>query len=196
MKIISVIHQKGGVGKSTLTFNIACNLKDSANVEIVDMDYQGSLLKIRGISDVPIHTADKLDELIKKDLDFLFIDTPPYLSENLPKLIKMSDAIIIPTKAGFFDFLAIESTIDLIKQTGGEDKSMIVFNMVKPNTTLTSEIKEKLTEYEIKVADTKVSDLVAITRSGLVNGVEDSENAQNQINELTEEIINFSFKMN
>lgn len=196
MKIISVIHQKGGVGKSTLTFNIACNLKDSANVEIVDMDYQGSLLKIRGISDVPIHTADKLDELIKKDLDFLFIDTPPYLSENLPKLIKMSDAIIIPTKAGFFDFLAIESTIDLIKQTGGEDKSMIVFNMVKPNTTLTSEIREKLTEYEIKVADTKVSDLVAITRSGLVNGVEDSENAQNQINELTEEIINFSFKMN
>lgn len=196
MKIISVIHQKGGVGKSTLTFNIACNLKDSANVEIVDMDYQGSLLKIRGISEVPIHTADKLDELIKKDLDFLFIDTPPYLSENLPKLIKMSDAIIIPTKAGFFDFLAIESTIDLIKQTGGEDKSMIVFNMVKPNTTLTSEIREKLTEYEIKVADTKVSDLVAITRSGLVNGVEDSENAQNQINELTEEIINFSFKMN
>lgn len=196
MKIISVIHQKGGVGKSTLTFNLAANLKESASVEIVDMDYQGSLLKIRGISEVPIHTADKLDDLVKKDLDFIFIDTPPYLSENLPKLIEMSDAIIIPTKAGYFDFLAIESTIDLIKQTGGEDKSMIVFNMIKPNTTLTSEIKEKLSEYNIRVANSMISDLVAITRSGLVNGVEDSENAQNQINELTEEIIEFSYKMN
>lgn len=195
MKIISVIHQKGGVGKSTLTFNLASNLKDSATVEIVDMDYQGSLLKIKGISEVPIHTADELDNLVKKDLDFLFIDTPPYLSENLPKLIKMSDTIIIPTKAGYFDFLAIESTIDLIKESGGEDKSLIVFNMIKPNTSLTSEIKEKLDEYNIKVADSMISDLVAITRSGLVNGVEDSDNAQNQINELTEEVIKFSFKM-
>jgi len=195
MKIISVIHQKGGVGKSTLTFNLASNLKESATVEIVDMDYQGSLLKIKGISEVPIHTADELDNLVKKDLDFLFIDTPPYLSENLPKLIKMSDAIIIPTKAGYFDFLAIESTIDLIKESGGQDRSMIVFNMIKPNTSLTAEIKEKLDEYNIKVADSMISDLVAITRSGLVNGVEDSDNAQNQINELTEEVIKFSFKM-
>lgn len=196
MKIISVIHQKGGVGKSTLTFNLAANLKESATVEIVDMDYQGSLLKTRGISEVPIHTADKLDELVKKEIDFIFIDTPPYLSEDLPKLIKMSDTIIIPTKAGYYDFLAIESTLDLIKRSGGEDKSMIVFNMIKPNTTLTSEIKEKLTEYNIKVANSMISDLVAITRSGLVNGVEDSDNAQNQINELTEEVIKFSFKMN
>lgn len=42
-KIILITHQKGGVGKSTLTFNLACNLKESAKVCILDMDSQGSV---------------------------------------------------------------------------------------------------------------------------------------------------------
>ena len=46
-KIILITHQKGGVGKSTLTFNLAVNLVDNAKVCIVDMDYQGSLNKVR-----------------------------------------------------------------------------------------------------------------------------------------------------
>ncbi|MDN3607199.1 AAA family ATPase [Kaistella yonginensis] len=39
-KIILITHQKGGAGKPTLTFNLACNLKESAKVCILDMDNQ------------------------------------------------------------------------------------------------------------------------------------------------------------
>ena len=46
-KVILTTHQKGGVGKSTLTFNLAANLRDNAKVCIVDMDMQGSLFNIR-----------------------------------------------------------------------------------------------------------------------------------------------------
>lgn len=46
-KIILVTHQKGGVGKSTLTFNLASNIKDIAKTCIIDIDYQGSLNNIR-----------------------------------------------------------------------------------------------------------------------------------------------------
>ena len=41
-KIVLITHQKGGVGKSTITYNLAVNLKDNAAVCIVDMDVQGS----------------------------------------------------------------------------------------------------------------------------------------------------------
>lgn len=188
-KIILITHQKGGVGKSTLAFNLATNINDVAKTCIVDLDYQGSLNNIRELSNVPIFTEDKLNELIQSDFDFIFIDTPPYLSEKLPELCNFADVIVIPSKAGFLDILAISSTINIVEQSGNKDKAIIVFNMVKSNTSLTDEVKQQLSEYNIRVSKTMISDLVAFTRSVLVNGVSENPNAQKQIDNLTKEIL-------
>lgn len=191
-KIILTTHQKGGVGKSTLTFNLAVNLKENAKVCIIDFDYQGSLLNVREVSEVPIFPADKLQEVVNSDYDFIFIDTPPYLSEELPKLCELANTIIIPTKAGILDLLAIKSTIDIIERTGSQKKALIVFNMVKHNTTLTDEIKSQLQDYNIRVSKNMIYDLVAFSRSVVVNGVEDNRNAQKQIDNLTKEVLTLS----
>lgn len=191
-KIILVTHQKGGVGKSTLTFNLAINIKDVAKTCIIDMDYQGSLNSIRELSEVPIFAEDKLSEIINSDYDFVFIDTPPYLSDKLSELCNLANVIIIPSKAGFLDILAISSTIDIVEKTNNKEKAIIVFNMVKPNTSLTDEVKQQLDEYDIKISKTMISDLVAFTRSVLVNGLSDNINAQKQIDNLTKEILTLS----
>lgn len=188
-KIILITHQKGGVGKSTLTFNLATNIRDIAKVCIVDFDYQGSLNNIRELSKIPIFTEEKFNEILNSDYDFIFIDTPPYLSEKLPKLCDLADVIIIPSKAGFLDILAIRSTIQIVEETGNRNKAIVVFNMVKPNTSLTNEVTQQLDEYDVRISKTMISDLVAFTRSVLVNGVEDSVNAQKQIDNLTKEIL-------
>lgn len=91
-----ITNQKVSVGKSTLTFNLAANLRENANVCIVDMDSQGSMMKLKELSEVPIFPADDLKKLRKGNYDFIFIDTPPYLAENLPKLCELADVIIIP----------------------------------------------------------------------------------------------------
>ena len=193
-KIVLTTHQKGGVGKSTLTFNLAANLKENAKVCIIDMDSQGSLLNIRELTDVPVFSGDQLDKILKLDYDFIFIDTPPYITQELEKLCKLANIIIIPTKAGILDLLAIKGTIDIVKQSNSEKKALIVFNMVKPNTSLTEEIKNKVEEFPVKVAKTMISDLVAFSRSVLVNGVEDSQNAQKQIDNLSIELLTFSLQ--
>ena len=194
-KIILITHQKGGVGKSTITYNLACNIRENAKVCIIDMDFQGSLINISELSEVPIFTADKLNDTIKSDYDFIFIDTPPYLNEKIVDLCNISDVIIIPTKAGVLDLLAIKSTIDIIKQAKSEKKALIVFNMIKPNTTLTKEIKAQLQEYNIMVSKNMLSDLVSFSRSVLVNGVEENHNAQKQIDNLTKEILMLSINI-
>lgn len=188
-KLILATHQKGGVGKSTLTYNLAYNMKDSAKVAMIDVDYQGSLMKISSLSEVPIFNFDKLDELMNSDFDFIFVDTPPYLSEELPKLFGLADVIIIPTKAGIFDVMAMEDTVNLIKEYNAENKTLVVFNMVKPNTTLTEEIKAQASQFELKIANTMISDLVAFGRSVLEGGVTDYNNAQRQIDNLSKEIF-------
>lgn len=193
-KIILITHQKGGVGKSTLTFNIAVNLRESAKVCIIDMDAQGSLMNVKELSEIPIYSNAELKEVVQKDYDFIFIDTPPYLTDKLSELCNLADVIVIPTKAGVLDLLAIKSTIDIIEQSGNSKKALIVFNMVKPKTTLTDEIKDQLKDYEIKISKNMISDLVSFSRSVLVNGVEYHHKAQKQIDNLTKEIINLSIQ--
>ncbi|MFK5958465.1 MAG: ParA family protein [Lutibacter sp.] len=190
-KIILITHQKGGVGKSTLTFNLAQNLCKNATVAVLDFDLQGSLSRLKEMTDdfdiIPYQ--DSIDLINDLEYNFIFIDTPPYLSNHLPKLIQIADLILIPTKAGILDLLAIESTINIIKFENKIEQAMVVFNMIKVNTTLTMDILMGLEEYNIKIANTHISDLVSFTRSVLVKGIKNDRNAQNQLDNLTKEIL-------
>lgn len=190
-KIILITHQKGGVGKSTLAFNLAQNISENAKVAMIDMDLQGSLAQLKNVvtSFDIIPLQDEVDSILKLEYDFIFIDTPPYLSNHLSKLIQMADLIIIPTKAGILDLLAIKSTIELIENERKIDETMVVFNMVKANTTLTLDILVGLAEYNVKIADTHISDLVSFTRSVLVGSVKTDKNAQKQLDNLSEELL-------
>ncbi len=190
-KIILITHQKGGVGKSTLTFNLAQNIAANSRVAVLDFDLQGSLSQLEElVTDFKIIPyQDKLESISELQYDFIFIDTPPYLSNHLAKLISISDLIIVPTKAGILDLLAIKSTLAVIEQEKRTMDTLVVFNMIKPNTTLTLDILIGLEEYNVKTASTHISDLVAFTRSVLLKGVSNDKNAQKQIDQLTEEIL-------
>jgi chromosome partitioning protein len=190
-KIILITHQKGGVGKSTLTFNLAQNICQNAKVAIIDIDAQGSISQLKGMNhdfDI-INIVKNLEEISSLEYDFVLIDTPPYLSDLLPNLIQMADLILIPTKAGVLDLLAIGNTIDLIKTQRKEKDTLIIFNMIKPNTTLTLDILIGVEEYAISVAKTHISDLVAFTRSILLKGVSNNAKAQKQLDNLTKGVL-------
>lgn len=192
-KIITLAHQKGGVGKSTLAFNLAHKFKDHVRTAVIDVDPQGTMIQISPLIEgyEVLQKPKNIKDILNMDYDVLFVDTPPYLSNILTDLIKYSDLIIVPTKVGIADLMAIRSTIDMIKEAKAIKKSLIVFNMVKPNTTLTEEIKSMAEEYGVGISKTMVSDLVAFTRSFVNNGLEKgaSKTAENQLNDLTEEVL-------
>ena len=190
-KIILITHQKGGVGKSTLCFNLAQNISRSAKVAVIDFDLQGSLSQLSSMVvdfDIISYEENKID-ITKLEYDFIFLDTPPYLSNYLDELIKLSDLIIVPTKAGILDLLAVKNTIELIEESDCKNKILIVFNMIKANTTLTLDILIEMEEYNVNIAKTHVSDLVAFTRSVVMQGVEQDKNAQKQIDNLSREVL-------
>lgn len=190
-KIILITHQKGGVGKSTLTFNLAQNFSNNSKVAVLDFDLQGSLSQLKEIvtSFDIIPFVEEINSISNLKYDFIFIDTPPYLSNHLSKLIQISDLILVPTKAGILDILAIKSTLKLIEHEYKSKSTLIVFNMIKPNTTLTQDILISLKEYNIPIAKTYISDLVAFTRSVIMKGVTNDRNAKFQLDQLTKEVL-------
>jgi chromosome partitioning protein len=190
-KIILITHQKGGVGKSTLTFNLAQNFSSNSKVAVLDFDLQGSLSQLKeivtGFDIIPF--VEEINSISNLKYDFIFIDTPPYLSNHLSKLIQIADLILVPTKAGILDILAIKSTLKLIEHEHKSNSTLIVFNMIKPNTTLTQDILISLKEYNVQIAKTYISDLVAFTRSVIMKGVTNDRNAKFQLDQLTKEVL-------
>jgi len=196
MKIITVAHQKGGVGKTTLALNLAACFAQGLKVGVLDTDMQGSLSGIKdeleGITFVPFD--GKLDQLAKQPFDLLVVDTPPYLTNQLPDLFAVSDFVLVPSKVGFFDVMAIKATIELLTQAEQKRPQLkygVVLNMVKPRTGLNKSVQEILSSYGAVLLTTTIADRVSYTRSALTSGVfgSDDEKAKEEITSLADEIL-------
>lgn len=194
-KIITLAHQKGGVGKSTLSLNLAYSFKDHLNTALIDLDPQGTISQLKPmINGIDVYNGS-LKTISSTDHEIIIVDTPPYLSADFPNLFNLSDLVIIPTKAGIADLMAIRSTINMLKDAMSlkpQLKTKIVFNMVKSSSSIFYEIKEMLDEYQVAVFDTMISDRVSFVRSlAANNGIysSDDNKAKEEIDALTSEII-------
>jgi chromosome partitioning protein len=194
-KIITLAHQKGGVGKSTLAINLALCFQDQLSVALVDTDLQGSLYHIReDFPDLAIIGAGKLADIRKLDYDLVIIDTPPYLSSRLPELFLHSDFILVPTKAGFFDVMAIRATLALIKEAQLKSpalKAGIVRNMIKPRSGITKDVTGLLLDLGTPLLQTIIHDRVSIARSAITAGIlnSDDRKAKEEITSLAGEVV-------
>jgi chromosome partitioning protein len=196
-KIITVAHQKGGVGKSTIALNLALCFQDQLRVALVDSDLQGSVYHVK--DDFPglaIFSSEQISDIPHLDYDLVIVDTPPYLSNKLTELFQFSDFVLVPTKAGFFDVMAIRSTLALIKFSQARNahlKAGIVLNMIKPRSAITKEVTTLLQTLGIPLLQTMVHDRVSITRSSMTAGILQSADvkAKEEITSLAEEIVNY-----
>jgi chromosome partitioning protein len=196
MKIITVAHQKGGVGKTTLALNLAACFAQGLNVGVLDTDVQGSLSGIKeeldSITFIPYD--GQLNGLTGQQFDILIIDTPPYLTNQLPDLFSISDFVLVPTKVGFFDVMAIKATIEFLKQAEQKRPELrygVVLNMVKPRTALNKSVRDILNDYGAMLLTATISDRVSYTRSAITSGVfaSEDEKAKEEITSLADEIL-------
>jgi len=206
--IITLAHQKGGVGKSTLATNLRGYFAGGGyKAVLVDIDPQGSLLKlVRTFSEQvgrePEHVIGRSDFKSFADLanvlepyDIAIIDTPPYLSNELEAVFAITNLVLVPCKASPLDFLAIGDTLDLIRKsqaTRPELMAAIVLTMTITGTDFTTNIRTELEKTEFPVMKTEIGNRVAYMRSLLrANTVLGDENrkAWNEIESLGKELI-------
>ena len=124
--IIGVLNQKGGVGKTTISVNLAHALALMGNrVLLVDADPQGSALAWSAVRveeplfpvvGMPKPTLHKDLPSIARDYAYVVIDGAPRVNELCRAAILASDRIIIPVQPSPYDVWASEEVVNLIRE--------------------------------------------------------------------------------
>ena len=159
-KIIAVLNQKGGVGKTTIATNIAVALQQAGSkVLLIDSDPQGSsrdwneanggeLLPVVGLDRETLATDLKA---IQSGYDFVVIDGAPQVAKLAAAAVKIANIVIIPVQPSPYDIWAAADLVDLVKArqelTDGLPFAAFVINRAIANTKLSGEVSEALEGY-------------------------------------------------
>ena len=207
-KIIAVLNQKGGAGKTTIATNLTHALQlEGHKVILVDSDPQGSARDWNAASDGALIKVIGMDRsTLAKDImavvdnhDFIIIDGAPQIADLAIAAIKCADMILIPVQPSPYDIWACEDLVEIIKArqeiTDGKPKAAFIISRVIKNTQLGKEIRQALQGYNLPVFKNFTTQRVVYAKSaatGLtVLSSESKEDAANEIRAIANELKDF-----
>ena len=144
-KIFCVANQKGGVGKTTTTVNLAAGLaKVGQRVLLIDLDPQGNATMGSGVdkralelsvydvlganrelsgAEIELVSLDRRNDRLKAalqsvdaDYDFVLIDCPPSLSMLTLNGLCSAHGVIVPMQCEYFALEGLTDLVNTIKQ--------------------------------------------------------------------------------
>jgi chromosome partitioning protein len=142
MKTLAIVSRKGGVGKSTLTMNLAAVSENSA---ILDTDPQASCAdwsdRRRNLQP-PVTTvpAGRVRVSLRQQISpYCFIDTQPSAEASLIEIAQVSDLCIVVLRPGQLELDALGATLAAIK--AAKAKAVFCINQAHPQANLTELIR-------------------------------------------------------
>jgi chromosome partitioning protein len=181
MKVVAIISQKGGAGKTTVATLLATAASLAGyRAAIVDLDPQGTAAswgdrRVAEEPEVVSGQAIRLPALVsaaeQNGADFLVIDTAPNADQTASLAARAADVVLIPCRAAAFDLEAIETTL-LLSKTAGKP-AYVVLNAVPPRSAIGKEAAAGLVERGAQVAPYLLSQ-----RAAFAHAVIDGRTAQ------------------
>jgi len=204
--ITAFLNQKGGVGKTTLSYSFATALAQAGHkVLLVDADPQHGaitwqshreavpLFPIVGLPtsklhrEMPAHAAN---------YDHLVIDAPPQVSSIARSIILAADLILIPVQPSPHDIWSAAEIVQLIEEASAFKenlKTAFVVNRKITNTALGRDVFTALKNYPFPVLPTAVCQRVAFAESAALGAsvleTEPTGAAANEILSITREAL-------
>ncbi len=146
-KIITIAHQKGGVGKSTIALNLAVELNKKYNLKVIDLDYQKSITifnetrkekKLKPLNIIHIENQKELIDVLKNNNEMILIDSGGFDSDLNRIAIIGADLVITPVSNNLIEIYGLEAfkkILQELKEIEAEIKSHILLNNIDPKAT-------------------------------------------------------------
>jgi chromosome partitioning protein len=161
IRVITVLQQKGGVGKTTIAVHLATQIKElfpDLKVALADADPQKSatVWLSSGTEDcgVSVHQVASdiegkrlMDELSSIDADLVIVDLPPAIAAISMRAALYSDLILVPVGASALDIEAARHAVDVCKEAIALDPTkqfLLIPNRVQMNTAAGRELRTVL----------------------------------------------------
>ena len=173
MKVLTIVSQKGGVGKTTLATALAAqSAARKKRTVLVDLDPQASAtfwadIRKRGdFASTALPAARlpaTLQALRQERCDLVIVDTPPNARDIAFQAIEHADLVLIPTKAWVLDMMAMSRTIDLVKQY--DKRAVVALTFARENRPETRDALAALHSLSSTVCPVRIGDRVAYARA-------------------------------
>lgn len=195
MKIL-VTHQKGGVGKSTVSIALAnFFLSEGIKPALVDMDLQGSIISFSNIykkKGIDVYSRLTWKEIQELPNEVTIIDTPPYLYDGVKDFKENVNFVIVPIILNLYDIGAVNGTIKLLEDNNLIDKSFLLINHNnKSREKKNLEVVQQLNKLNIHLLENRFDYSVQFQR---VAEGEYEVKVREQVENVIAEIINTQTK--
>lgn len=187
--IISILNQKGGVGKTTVAVHTASALAlDGHDIILVDADPQGSALDwlaarqvppLFPVVGMPRAVLHRQVPRLAAGVDAVVIDGPPSLADITRSAMLASDLVVIPVQPSPFDVWAAGGLIELADEARVAREHLDVRFVVSrkiANTVIGRDVTTALGQWPVPVLESQITQRVAFAESA-ASGVSVLESA-------------------
>lgn len=162
--VLTIAHTKGGVGKSTIAWNLANSFNGDRKLHLVDQDFNQILYYLNLMAGKPfeVHQPINADELLAfldsvPDDDIVLIDVGGFDSHINRMAIKYSTKVLIPlTPDSTTEFLGYRTFSSILSDIDTDAELNIVLNNVHPFTRNFEKIRAAISGTNIRLLDTVI----------------------------------------